>query len=130
MCFYKRTNKSLPLVAKEDIYVLKSSLQRVGDTFESQHYTQTYLIGKTYKKGWLWRRKAKKQYSLNDEVFHAFKHTPDNKFNLSSPYTGLFVIPKGTKYYENEREVATFRIKFMGPVKESDRDLLSKTTWQ
>ena len=130
MCFYKNNSKAK--IAERDIYVVKKTFAYFvnADDFVAYHQSEfTYKRGVVYKKGWFDEAIAWCSTYLSWEVFHTFNHkaeafnySPDsmgvNSMGVNLMPYGLFRIPKGTKYYENEDlcEYATFALEYVGPL--------------
>lgn len=137
MCFFKETGYE---ITNQDIYILKSGEAKVSK-FESQRGF-IYDKGVYYYKNWFCKLLALFRRELNGEVFHVFgfefyKHYIANRGPESYVWReiiagagtyryGIFRIPKGTRYYENKRdmEIATFDIEYIGPLMLENREII------
>lgn len=116
MCFFKGKNNKAK-IATEDIVVYKSGFA-VGNPldptgFKSSIYRFKYVRDEIYCKSDESIQKAHSEVLLNGEVYHSFKTPLRESFNER---VGMFIIPKGASYWENELEYASSQIKFTGIV--------------
>ncbi len=131
MCFYKGRRKAK--IATKDIFVTKTceSTDIADMTFTSAIRDFVYKQGVTYKK-FIWHRlRAHFQDNLESEVFHCYGigNSKDNVIPYNngkySQCTGVFMIPKGTKYYDGDNGCfATFAIKYVGRLNEERSKLV------
>lgn len=143
MCFSKETPRK---VAKQDMYVIKAGRAH-EENFLSGIRAFNYSKGKLYKKGLKEWFLSMFRYELNSEVFHCYTVDGSKKMlsvNRSNPrcwdilrcyrdalgdftyHHGIFLIPKGTTYYENkeDKEVATFNIMYLCPLTEETQKII------
>lgn len=126
MCFNKGWNRP-PLIAAEDIIVYKEGLATSDENkFHSRFLNFAYKVGKIYKKNLYYRFRAYRSEELQRSVYHSYNRI--RKWRDYSFSVGEFVIPKGTKYWQNKNgEIASFKLKYTGKiVRESDINELAK----
>ena len=124
MCFHINKEKCpKALIAEKDIKVYKVLIPRVN--FEkvcqlmSPYMTQVYKPRKLYKSEFGIRLQARSIY----EGLHSYltlKSAAKTDW-WEVQIVGEFIVPKGSEYYFNEREIVSNQIKWTGRVWRTDR---------
>lgn len=128
MCFYKGGKRSFR--AKSDIFVMKRTNEgEKPDGYFRSGYDFDYSRGTKYEKHLWCKWRAFWRDGLESEVFHSLdveeskriakRWKIDTKLDDGSYYyksLGIFVIPKGTRLYSSDGEIATFGIVYLGPI--------------
>lgn len=117
MCFIKKKRTDKLKIAKKDIVCYKVSIRSTscGVPNDFTKFNPYYCWGFTYKQ----EKQATviKLGTRNIEVnkgYHSYKNRRHlmNYWNGCDLYVGIFIIPKGAKYYENDQEYVSSTLIF------------------
>jgi hypothetical protein len=128
MCFTNTRNLKSPKVAKTDIICFKKMKRLRSNRVKSEYYNDilqnewtvpvSYKIGETYRAtdfngNSITRLELK--YNDIDRGFHSYKERIQKRFYLKDNIIANVkcVIPKGTQYYENNKDYVSTDIKFV-----------------
>lgn len=127
MCFQLQNKNSRIRIAKEDIVVFKVGRGK-------KYFNCLYQFYFKYKKDKLQKKVElipllswNGSYKYINSGYHSYRNldnTEDNMFLYSRKKIGIFIIPKGTKYYQNRREIVSETIKFKGFYDEKTNSLI------
>ena len=114
MCFTKLSIHQKAKTATKGIVCYKRLVyHKSSKTYDGPFYTGNYKIGNTYS-----IKRFSHRFHEIAEGFHAYIQLSRAKI-LKQPgeSIGIFVIPKGTKYYDNGYEYVSKSIKFVSKLK-------------
>lgn len=134
MCFENTRNLKNPKIAKTDIVCFKTMKRLRSNRVESKYYNDifqnewtvpvSYKIGETYRatntQGIPIEKLEVKMQAITTHKyinvgFHSFKKRINKLYRNGAYITSNVkcIIPKGTQYYENDRDYVSTDIKFV-----------------
>ncbi len=130
MCFNLTSNGQKPITATHDIRVHKTEGRAWWLFFWPQYQRFTYLRGKKTKKidikvkSVLGGGPHEWYFGEINKGYHFYNHVGLGRIwncrLYNTPIVYEFIIPAGTKYYENETEIVAEQTVYIGTVKPSN----------